>query len=243
MIKDKDAIYLPENLFVWFILAFQGGYVNAGGFLAVHRFVSHVTGFATWVGLEFAQQHYLDAFGMLLVPMFYMAGSMISAWFIERRRIQSLRPRYGLVLNLITTFFFVSWLLGELNFFGPFGQAFNYQSDYILLFLLSMSCGLQNAVISSASGAVVRTTHLTGITTDLGIGLVRLWTLRKQIDIKEVFANWFRAGTIISFVTGSIIGALFFTHFEFRALCVPVFISFYVSIRLSRKIKDADFQD
>ena len=35
----------------WFLLAFLGGHVNAGGYLACHRFVSHVTGFATLAGV------------------------------------------------------------------------------------------------------------------------------------------------------------------------------------------------
>ena len=53
---NKDAIYYPENLFIWFLLALQGGFVNVGGFMAVHRFVSHMTGFGTWIGVELANR-------------------------------------------------------------------------------------------------------------------------------------------------------------------------------------------
>jgi len=51
MIVEQDTLYERQNLYLWFLLAFQGGALNAGGYLAVHRFVSHVTGFATLAGI------------------------------------------------------------------------------------------------------------------------------------------------------------------------------------------------
>ena len=39
------------------------------------------------------------------------------------------------------------------------------------LLLASAACGLQNALATTYSGAIVRTTHVTGIFTDLGIML------------------------------------------------------------------------
>ena len=62
----------------------------------------------------------------------------------------------------------------ELGWFGEFGEPLRLKRDYLLLALLCTASGLQNAVVSSLSGSIIRTTHLTGTTTDLGIGLIRV---------------------------------------------------------------------
>lgn len=239
--ENKDAIYYPENLFIWFLLALQGGFVNVGGFLAVHRFVSHVTGFGTWIGVELVQQNYLNTIGMMAVPTSFLLGAMVSAWFIERKRLKNKLPMYSTVLSLMIFIFLLITGFGYLRFFGEFGEPFNYGRDYVLLFMLTFVCGLQNAVISSASGAVVRTTHLTGVTTDLGIGLVRLWTDRHHFtkrDNKEMFATFFRIGIIFSFILGSIIGAYIFSYFKFLGFIVPFLISIFVLQKLRSKLSE-----
>lgn len=233
--QNKDAIYYPENLYIWFLLAFQGGFVNVGGFMAVHRFVSHMTGFGTWIGVELLNKNYLGTIGMMAVPTSFLIGAMVSAWLIERERMKKRAPKYLSVFSIIIFVFALITILGSFQFLGVFGEPFNYRRDYVLLFLLTFVCGVQNAVISSASGAVVRTTHLTGVTTDLGIGLVRLWTDRHHFtkkDNKELFATFFRTGIIFSFIFGSIVGAFLFKQFNFLGFMAPMFISIYVSIKL-----------
>ncbi len=230
--KKQDTIYQPRNIFIWFLLAFQGGLLNIGGYLAVHRFVSHVTGFATLFGHEAVTNSWRAAFGMLLGPLFYLLGTMDSAWLIERKRLKNLRPLYSFVFIQMIIILLLITILGYLGFFGIFMESFNYGRDYILLFLLAFTCGLQNAVISSASGAVIRTTHLTGPTTDLGIGLVKLWTERKKHNHELVIASWLRIGIIFSFIMGSFVGAFSFKSFEFLGFLAPVIITTFVLFRL-----------
>ena len=229
---NRDKIFEPQNLFIWFMLAFQGGMINAGGYMAVHRFVSHVTGFATLFGIEFFQKDITLAFGMLMGPLFFLIGAMISAWFIERRRLRSYYPQYGIVFSFIILNLILVSFGGHFGFFGQFGEEFNYGRDYALLFILSLTCGLQNAVISSVSGAIIRTTHLTGPTTDLGIGLVHLWTERHTHNKKLIFATWCRLGIITSFIIGSLFGAFIFIKWHFLGFISPVFISLFVMYRL-----------
>lgn len=230
--KDQDAIYQPSNLFIWFLLAFQGGLLNIGGYLAVHRFVSHITGYATLFGVKGLLGDWGNALGMLIVPFFYLLGVMVSAWFIERRRLKNIVPKYSLVFGFIILNLVLISLGGVSGQFGAFGETFNYSRDYILLFLLVYTCGLQNAVISSASGYVIRTTHLTGLTTDFGIGIIRLWTTRAQIEKKEIFVFWCRAGIILSFTIGSLLGAFIFHWIEFYGFLIPLAVSLFVAYRL-----------
>jgi uncharacterized membrane protein YoaK (UPF0700 family) len=233
MFKGKeDQLYHPRNLFIWFLLAFQGGALNTAGYLAVHRFVSHVTGFATLAGVAGAQSDWRAMFGMLMVPVCFLMGVIISAWNVERRRINQLSPRYSFVFSVIIFNIFIIAVAGVLGYFGNFGEALNSSRDYVLLFILSFTCGLQNAVISSASGAVIRTTHLTGLTTDFGIGLVRIWSNLKNPNKEELFATWCRVGIYFSFIGGSLVSALLFLHVHFYGFFLPLLISLFAAIRL-----------
>lgn len=230
--KEDDLLFDPRNLFIWFLLAFQGGSLNTAGYLAVHRFVSHVTGFATLAGIAGANYDWSTMFGMILVPMCFLLGVMISAWNVERQRIRNRIPRYSFVFSIIFFNILFVALAGSFGFLGNFGEPLTSQRDYLLLFILSFTCGLQNAVISSASGAVIRTTHLTGPTTDFGIGLIRIWSTRKNLHKREVFATWCRLGIYLSFIAGSMLSAMLFINFKFLGFFLPLGITFYTALRL-----------
>ncbi len=234
------AQFKPQNIAIWFSMAFQAGMINSGGFLSCHRFVTHTTGFATHFGTELAMGKTFSAFGMLSVPFFFLFGSMVSAFFVDRRYIRGQRPLYHWMFALISVFMLLISILGEANFFGTFGDNMLLTKDYFLLVLLCMSSGIQNAAITSASGSVVRTTHLTGITTDLGIGLVRAMSLgySDKVQASESKSNWMRAGIIISFIFGSTISALIYLRINYLGFIGPAIISFVlaiVSARSSRK--------
>lgn len=208
---------------------------NVGGFLAVHRFVSHVTGFATYIGIEIAYGNLFNMFSIMSVPCFFILGSMISGFLVDRKRLKGKSPSYFLTMSLVASCFFLVALLGNIGYFGAFGEPLDIYRDYFILVLLCMACGLQNAVITSVSGAVVRTTHLTGVSTDLGIGLVRVLFNRSTSlsSIKnEVKANWLRLGIILFFIQGSAIGGVLFLKYQYSGFYLPVLISFFVASRL-----------
>lgn len=232
MFKDQDSIYEPRNLFIWFLLAFQGGSLNTAGYLTVHRFVSHLTGFATLAGVVGAKFDWAAMLGMLTVPICFLFGVIISAWNIERQRIKHKVPRYPLVFSFIFLNILLITMLGVQGYLGEFGEPLSTERNYFLLFLLAFTCGLQNAVISSASGMVVRTTHLTGPTTDFGIGLVRIWSTRNDLHKRDLFANWCRFGIYWSFILGSLVSAFLFLNFKFYGFFLPLAISLFTAIRL-----------
>jgi uncharacterized membrane protein YoaK (UPF0700 family) len=111
--------------------------------------------------------------------------------------------------------------------FGKFGEPLALPRDYALLGMLCLICGLQNATVSLVSKSVVRTTHLTGVTTDLGIGLVRMMN-RRLLGVEyegETRANMMRVGIISGFVLGSIVGFQIFRSWEFRGFIFPTLVS------------------
>lgn len=225
--NNSISTYTRSNIAVWMALAFQGGVLNVGGFMACHRFVSHVTGFATFFGVEISRHNFGQALGMLLVPLFFLCGVMISGFVVDIRLKMQKKPKYYLIFGVMFILIFVIVIGGFNGAFGKFGEPLEYNRDYLLLALLCLICGMQNGTITTVSKSVVRTTHLTGITTDLGIGLVRV-LFRKQLDGKideDVKANLMRLGIILFFGLGSVTGALVFANNGYQGFILPAFIT------------------
>lgn len=88
-------------------------------------------------------------------------------------------------------------------------------------YLASAACGLQNAMTSTFSGAVVRTTHLTGLFTDIGI-TIGLWLRRQQPDRRRIILY---VTLILGFILGGVFGALCFETFRFYSLAAPAAVA------------------
>lgn len=227
------------NILLWAILAFQAGVFNIGGFLACHRFVSHVTGFATFFGYDLSEGRLWAAFGIILVPVFFLIGSMISGELIDVRIRTRREPLYHIAFGLVFILTLGVWIAGVGKVFGPFGAPVSSLTDYVLLSLLCLICGIQNGTVAIVSRSVVRTTHLTGITTDLGIGLVRLahgvGTEGRRSE--ETLANIMRISIIFGFVLGSGIGGLLFDLTHYWGFILPTVTSalFFLMAALYRQ--------
>lgn len=229
MLYGNESIshYAPSNIAVWMTMAFQAGVLNIGGFLTCHRFVSHVTGFPTFFANELSEMRYDEAFGMLLGPLFFLLGSMLSGQLVDIRLKLHKKPKYYISFAVIFVLNLTVLLGGLLGFFGEFGEMYYQFRDGVLLSLLCLACGTQNGTITSVSRSVVRTSHLTGITTDLGIGIVRYFNRNiLHGDIAdETRANLMRFGIIFFFAFGSVMGAFVFRHLHYMGFIVPVITS------------------
>lgn len=222
----------------WFLLSFSGGCINAGGFLATGRFVSHVTGFATLFGVDIMSGQIQAAIGILSVPVFFLLGAFLAGLMIDRPIYFGRKPHFDWVMGLSASCLFLVAAAGTLPHFGTFGDELSLRKSYALLALLCLASGLQNAAITSSSGRSVRTTHLTGLTTDLGIGLSRALTVRSKRDrfSKEMWSNYLRAGSIAAFVVGSAVGAGVFFRFGYSGFILSGLIAAYAAWH-GRKVK------
>jgi uncharacterized membrane protein YoaK (UPF0700 family) len=221
----------------WFLLAFLAGNINTGGFLSAGRFVSHVTGFATLTGISFEKGNWLEAVGLLTIPCYFLVGVMVSGYLTEKQKSGEIHgQKYAPVLTTVALLLLLAAIGGTANFFGGFGIASNFSHDYILLALLCGACGLQNAAITSASGSTVRTTHLTGLTTDLGLGLIRAEVHYSTPSVRAIDrkANLLRFGTILAFFLGSLIGAYFYARFQYLGFLLPMCLALYAAFSASR---------
>jgi uncharacterized membrane protein YoaK (UPF0700 family) len=198
-------------------LAFVAGAVNAGGFLAVGKYTSHVTGLLSSVPDNVALGKPAAAGAAAATVAAFVGGAVASTLLIHWARRTHLRSQYALALGLEAALLLAFGLLGS-------GQVAAHPLAVVLL--LSFTMGLQNAMITKLSGAELRTTHMTGNVTDLGIELGKaLYRERDERLPADVMPNVeklaLHAGLIALFVAGGFAGALGFARFGFVSV-VPL---------------------
>lgn len=240
---NRDAIFHPRNKALWYLLALQGGLVNVGGFLEVGHFVSHVTGFSGHLVLDIFHGNFLSALFFALIPFAFLIGSIVSGYLTEVRRRHDKSPVYIHILTGMALIYFSLALLGANDLLPDFGSGELTLKTASIMALLCGTCGAQNALFTSASGAVVRTTHLTGLFTDFGIGLAKVFS---KVDYEhEKRSTKLRAGLIFSFLLGSVLGAWLFLSLQHLAWLIPTLISLFMAIQLfkTRKHFEAIFPD
>ena len=198
-----------SNLHLGFALAFIAGATNAGGFLAVRQYTSHMTGIVSAMADNLALSQYglvLDGLGGLIS---FLLGAACSAVMINYARRERMHSEFALPLLL------EAGLLLCFGFLG--GQMAKVEGLFVPLtvMLLCFIMGLQNAVITKISSAEIRTTHITGMITDIGIELGKLfyWN-RLHLKQPDVLANRQRLRVLIQLVScffvGGLLGALGF---------------------------------
>lgn len=152
---------------------------------------------------------------------------MVSGQLVDIRIKMHKRPKYYISFGLIFFLILIVLIGGMSGHLGVFGEKVYSLPDYFLLILLCFICGVQNGTITTVSKSVIRTTHLTGITTDLGIGLVRLLNyknIEESLD-NEKKATLMRMGIIAFFGLGSVIGGYVFMRMTFMGFVIPAITS------------------
>jgi uncharacterized membrane protein YoaK (UPF0700 family) len=161
-----DAQRTPQtNLRLGAALAFVAGAANAGGFLAVGQYTSHMTGVLSAAADHFVLGELALAGAALVALLAFLAGAMATAILVNWGQRHNLRSCYSLPLLVEAAF---------LLLFGLMGASLGLHTALLLpatVLLLCFIMGLQNAVITKISRAEIRTTHVTGLVTDLGIEL------------------------------------------------------------------------
>jgi uncharacterized membrane protein YoaK (UPF0700 family) len=194
-------------------LAGIAGATNAGGFLAVGQYTSHMTGIVSSIADNLILGKIQLAFAGLALLLAFVGGSMTTAWMVNWSLRRQLRSAFARPLVVEA---------GLLLIFGLFGSAINLFAALFVPLTVLVLCfimGLQNAVITKVSNAVIRTTHVTGLVTDLGIELGKLFYYNYAPAPKKVMANRHKLrihGLLIaSFFVGALTGAYGFKTYGY----------------------------
>lgn len=202
-----------NNVRLGVTLSFVAGATNAGGFLAVGRYTSHMTGVLSSVADALVLGQAALALVGLASLLAFTLGAMTTAWMVNWGLRRQLQSAYGRPLLLEAVLLLVFGLFGTgIDFFAPL---FVPLTVMVLCFIM----GLQNAVITKISHAEIRTTHITGLLTDLGIELGKLFYINRLTRDSLVQGNQkkirLHATLIGSFFVGGLMGALGFKHIGF----------------------------
>lgn len=192
------------------VLAFIAGAINAGGFLAIGQYTSHMTGIVSAIADNLA----MGLFGIVgigaVALVAFTAGAGCSAMLINWGRRNARASQYAYPIALESLLLLAFGILGALSREAP---QFMALAAPLLCFIM----GLQNATITKISGARMRTTHLTGMITDIGIELGKFaYWHRDRTKPFQVTADLGKLGLLSRivgmFFLGGVIGALGFGH-------------------------------
>ncbi|WP_373754309.1 YoaK family protein [Neisseria weixii] len=196
-----------------YVMALLAGAINAGGFFAFARYTSHVTGSLSLM----ADMAYTREWGVVLVAFIsvicFVMGAAHSSWVILWTQQKRFRGSYGFSMWLEAVYLLIFGLFGATAFQLDLGFG-QFALPSLALFLLCFIMGMHNTVITLLSGGAIRSTHMTGSATDLGIELSKVMYYSKQHHprLPHIRVNkpkmWLLSGLMATFILGGIIGAL-----------------------------------
>ncbi|MFZ6675066.1 YoaK family protein [Undibacterium sp. Xuan67W] len=204
------------NLHLGVTLASIAGALNAGGFLAVGQYTSHMTGIVSSAADDLILGRLIPAFAATLMLCAFVLGSASTALMVNYAKRNTPQYIYTPVLLLEASLLIV---------FGLVGTSLRQHEVITVSFTAVLLCyvmGLQNALITKISNAEIRTTHVTGLVTDVGIELGKMiyWN-RDKVNPShgEVAANRYKLRLhlmlISAFFCGGLLGAAGFKYLGF----------------------------
>lgn len=220
-----------HNLKLAILLSLTAGFVNAAGLLAFSTLTTNVTGHAALLAIDLQMGKFDAASTILQWLLLFLAGATFSSWYIGWK---GKYKRYVYTVPLLIEFS----LLCLVALYAWWKSQINIPTASIAGGLL-FAMGMQNALVTVISRSVVRTTHLTGILTDLGIALAEMmhagFSLSRSLKQRLVL----RVNIISFFLFGGITGAFFFNLWAYPSFFIPsgiiMFIIFYDAFKTRYK--------
>lgn len=197
-------------------LAFIAGAINAGGFLVVNQYTSHMTGMLSLAVDSIALNQWLSGTMMLLYIVSFICGAATTSVMVIWGRIHHLHSQYALPLTLEAILLVI---FGIMN--SNYMPNMNSNTPYIIA-LLCYLMGLQNAVITKISSTIIRTTHITGMVTDIGIEMGKILYSKQKDNRQYIEPNKDRISLHLSivsmFLLGGVSGAYGFKYVGFLSV-------------------------
>ncbi|MFT5963905.1 MAG: uncharacterized membrane protein YoaK (UPF0700 family) [Flavobacterium sp.] len=211
--QGKNRTFI-HNLRLATLLSFVAGIVNITGVLAVNTLTTNVTGHFAFFAEEVIKHNYAAAISFFVFTLFFLMGAFTSNFLAELVAIK--RPDLPHIIP-------ISLQIAILTTVGFFGMQANLSSieGKLIAFSMLFGMGIQNALVTKISKSTVRTTHLTGLFTDLGIELSQLFFYKHKNERKRLNASiYLRLSIIVFFFIGCISGGFLYTFLEIKTLFV-----------------------
>jgi uncharacterized membrane protein YoaK (UPF0700 family) len=211
MFSHQGKTRTPKhNLGIASLLSFVAGLVNVVGFFSVQKLTTNVTGHFAFFVDEAFKLNFGESFHVALFVFFFFLGAFFANFMVET--YSRIRESQIYILPIIL----------EAIILGVIGISGNYlikENPDIIAYSLLFAMGMQNSLVTSISKSIVRTTHLTGLFTDMGIEFSQLFFYKDKSHKNRLIKSIKLRLTIIwMFFFGGVSGGILFDQFGVRSL-------------------------
>lgn len=205
-----------HNLHIAAFLSFVAGGINVLGFIMIGTFTTNVTGHFALFSNEIVDVNLIKAFTYFMYVFSFFSGSFSAAVMVEVILKNNTSNR--LIFPLITQ----SFLLCVISYYTL--NSANPSADIIACVLL-FSMGMQNSLVTIVSNSIVRTTHLTGLFTDLGIELAQMFFHKRKLQQVKLQASVrLRFNIILFFFIGGVLFGVIYNYIGSYSLYISASI-------------------
>jgi uncharacterized membrane protein YoaK (UPF0700 family) len=226
-----------HNLKLAVLLSLIAGFVNAAGFLGFSALTTNVTGHAALFAEGIAKHDWKMVRLVATWMVLFLAGAFTSSLIVIKIGHNA---RFSFAIPIV-----LETIILVFCAFSLIVKCWGFSGNFFAGSLL-FAMGMQNALVSVISGSVVRTTHLTGTFTDLGIELAQLRTDSYAVQGELLSRIKLRSSIILFFMLGALSGAYLFTYISFRSFLIPAsmlcFTLLYDVFRLNIKRYYSNFR-
>lgn len=217
--RGKNRTFI-HNLRLATLLSFVAGTVNITGVLALKTLTTNVTGHFAYFAEEIMKQEYAAALTFFIFTLLFLLGSFASNFISELVYSNNKKLSHVIPISLE-----IIILIG-VGFLGTPTSLLCLEGK-LLAFAMLFAMGIQNSLVTKVSNSTVRTTHLTGLFTDLGIELSQLFFYKKPEERKKLKMNIFlRLSIITFFFIGCFSGGYLYQAIELKTLFIAAFFLF-----------------
>ncbi|MGO4903865.1 YoaK family protein [Flavobacterium sp. W20_MBD1_R3] len=218
--QGKNRTFI-HNLRLATLLSFVAGIVNVTGVLSVKTLTTNVTGHFAFFAEEIMKRDYRAAITFFVFTIFFLLGAFTSNFLAEL--ISKKHPDLSHVIPISLEMV----ILISIGLFGVQSALSSSEGKWIAFSML-FAMGIQNSLVTKISQATVRTTHLTGLFTDLGIELSQLFFYKKPEENKKLkISIYLRLSIIIFFFMGCILGGFLYDTMKMKTLFIAAMFLLY----------------
>jgi uncharacterized membrane protein YoaK (UPF0700 family) len=227
--KGKNRTFI-HNLRLATLLSFVAGVVNITGVMSVKTLTTNVTGHFAFFAEEIMRKDFAAAITFFVFTLIFLLGSFTSNFISEY--VAKSNSNFSHIIPIALEILILAIVA---SFESP--MSLDNLEDKSLASAMLFAMGIQNSLVTKISQSTVRTTHLTGLFTDLGIELSQLFFYKKPEETKKLKTNIYLRISIISFFfIGCVLGGIIYSFFNIKTLFIACFFLLiallYDSIRL-----------
>lgn len=212
--QAKEDRTLKENLLLASSTAFVSGVTNVAGVVAFLAFTSNITGHVANLAKHIVEQNFTEIIVFAVWLLLFLAGAFVSNFIIRSMEDRSRYRAHSIpmIIEIIVLFFV-----------AVYGYHFYDDSQFereAIIGAILFAMGLQNSLVSNISGGLIKTSHLTGLFTDLGADLAELF--HPKSNAGEAVRNKIiiRLTILTFYFVGGVAGGYFFNLYDFRIFYV-----------------------